>query len=100
MVLDIRTRFVFPFGKTIKFLISKRCEENLIFSSFVEEILQHHIDLGYFAYVEESFYIQFKQGKYIDSVKCRIFPLKNNNMILGKQWIEEKNATFDEETHI
>lgn len=75
-------------------------EKNWISTRFIEKILQDSVDQLYYEYFEEGFVIQFKQGKYTDSTECKIFPLKNNKVILGKQWIDKRKASYDEETHI
>lgn len=59
MVLDIRTIFVFPSGKTINVLIDDSYEDNVVSIIFVKEILQDLVIQGYCGYVEESFLVQF-----------------------------------------
>lgn len=47
--------------------------------------------------MEKVFVIKFKQGSYIDGANCKIVPSEDYKVVLGKQWIDERNATFDEE---
>lgn len=54
---DIKTGFVFPSGKAIKVLISERCDENMISSSFVESLSQDAVDQEYYYYYDENFVV-------------------------------------------
>lgn len=55
MVLEIRNRFVFPYRKAIKVLISDRYEENLISSYLVERLSQDLVARAYCHHYDDDF---------------------------------------------
>lgn len=79
MVLLVNIKFVFLSSKTTKIAISAWSDHNLIFTSFVEELLQDSKNLKYCEYVEDGVVaIQFCHGRdYFNSAECLVcdFPL-------------------------
>lgn len=103
MILLVNTEFVFPSGKITKIAISGWTNQNLIATSFVEELLQDPKNQRYCEYVKDHDVIQFHHRRdYLDSTKCQVcdFPLTNTLVILGKQWIKERKVTFNREIQV
>lgn len=50
MVLNIKTKFGFPYGKAIQVLITNSYDMNFISTSFVDEILQDRTEQLYCEY--------------------------------------------------
>lgn len=100
MVFDVRMRFVLHSRRGIKILISDRYKNNMNSTSLVEKLLLDAGNRLYCGYKGQAFCIQFKQGNYFVGAVCKIVPSKGCKVVLGKQWIEGRKATFDEEIHI
>lgn len=49
-------------------------------------------------YYEDKFILQNGHGRNIDSVECKVNPLKDHVIIFGKPWIDEKCASYNKET--
>lgn len=52
--------------------------------------------------IQEHFIILFEQGEYINGAECYLYEniLKDHQVILGKKWLGERNATFNKTTNI
>lgn len=82
-------RFVFPSNETFQFFISDRYKEKLISISLVEKILQDIKNDVYWKYVKEYFLIQFKQGRYFNSIEYKIVPLEEYTVLLIEKTMDQ-----------
>lgn len=104
MVLLGNIEFVFPSRKTTKIAITGWTDQNLISTSFVEELLQDPKNQRYCGYFKDHVIdIQFHHGRdYFDGVECLVcdFPFIDAAVILGRRWIKKRKITFNKETQV
>lgn len=88
MIILVNNEFVFPSAKT-KIMISGWVDQNLISTSFVEELPQDPKNQRYCRYVKDRVVnIQFHHERdYFDGVECLVydFPLIDTSVILGRR---------------
>jgi len=84
MVLLLNTEFVFPSEKTTKIAISGWIDQNLISTSFVEELLQDPKNQRYCTYVKDHVVdIQFHRRRdYFNGVECLVCDFLLTNTLM------------------
>lgn len=72
----------------------------MISTSLIEKILRDDVDQIYCGHYEKRFVLQFRRGSCDDSANYKIIPLEDHAVVLGKQWLDERRASYKEETRI
>lgn len=94
-MIEVRTKFNLSSRKLFKVLISDRFEKNYISTHMIEKILEDEENQNVCHYYGDGFYLQFGHGPYTNDLECKISPLEDHEIVLGKSWINERHVNYD-----